>query len=104
ERESFAASVDELRRRRAKRCCSLPEDLLVENSSVVSLRLFMSADVVLRLRIIVTIDYKFSVKSQSLLRMMMAALDDAIVSVLHLEAINSISSWKAEFIFRVLII
>ncbi|OUC42849.1 hypothetical protein D917_10198 [Trichinella nativa] len=93
--ESFAASVDELRRRRAKRCCSLPEDLLVENSSVVSLRLFMSADV---------IDYKFSVKSQSLLRMMMAALDDAIVSVLHLEAINSISSWKAEFIFRVLII
>ncbi|KRY22204.1 MutS -like protein 5, partial [Trichinella patagoniensis] len=93
EPESFAASCRRIASATCKALLQFAEDLLVENSSVVSLRLFMSADV---------IDYKFSVKSQSLLRMMMAALDDAIVSVLHLEAINSISSWKAEFIFRFL--
>ncbi|KRZ32673.1 MutS -like protein 5, partial [Trichinella pseudospiralis] len=95
EPESFAASCRRIGSATCKALLQFAEDLLVENSSVVSLRLFMSADV---------IDYKFSVKSQTLLRTMMAALDDAIVSVLHLEAINSISSWKAEFIFRKIVI
>ncbi|XP_003371793.1 zinc finger FYVE domain-containing protein 9 [Trichinella spiralis] len=54
EPESFAASCRRIASATCKALLQFAEDLLVENSSVVSLRLFMSADVVLRLRIIVT--------------------------------------------------